>query len=195
MVNVADKALARFIGTRVKELRARQQLSLRELASRANVSAAMISEIERGKKTPTIAVLSALATGLAVPTSYLFEKDVPVTRLSVTRRDDHRTVQIAPGMYNVVLGHPLDGSNVHFVRLEITKKAPVAPPTAPHPPGSIERAHVVSGRVELTVEDETVELSSGDSCAFRADRPHLYRNIGQGAAKVYLVVEFPGAPG
>lgn len=193
-MNVADKTLARFIGTRIKELRDRQDLSLRELAAQSGVSAAMISEIERAKKTPTIAVLTALATALAVPAAYLFEKEQPIARLSVTRRDDHRTVQIAPGMINVVLGHPLGGSNLHFVRLEITNQAPLAP-VSPHPLGSIERAHVASGRVELTVDDEKVHLETGDSCAFLADRRHSYRNTGRSTAKVYLVVEFPGSLG
>ena len=193
MVNtMRDSNLKRFLGARIKQLRARQTLSLRDLANQAGVSAAMISEIERGKKSPTITVLSAIATALDVPTSYLFEQDEPAARLAVTRRAEHRIVEIAPGTVNIVLGHPIAGSSLHFVRLEILHGSPVTP-ISPHPRGSIERAHVASGRVELSVGEESAELGTGDSCSFPADRPHSYRNAGRGVAKVYLAVEFARA--
>ena len=187
-----DSNIKRYLGLRIKQIRARHALSLRDLANQAGVSAAMISEIERGKKAPTITVLSAIATALDVPTSYLFEKEEPAANLAITRRAEHRIVEIAPGTTNVVLGHPIAGSNLHFVRLELLQAAQV-PPVSPHPRGSIERAHVANGRVALTVGEESAVLDTGDSCSFPADRPHTYRNLGRGVAKVYLVVEFAKA--
>lgn len=187
--NASGQTLTHSLGERVKELRAERKLSLRELARRAGVSATMISEIERGKKTPTITLLSAIATALVVPTSYLFEREEPIEGISVLRRTEHIAVNIAPGYVNVVLGHPIKGSNLHFVRLELGKNAGNAV-TSPHPAGAIERAHVAQGSVELSVGDESVRLDAGDSCCFAGDRPHEYRNVGASLAKLYLVVEF-----
>ena len=184
-----ERTLARYVGERVKEHRARRRYSLRELAGRAGVSAAMISEIERGKKSPTIEVLTAIATALEVPTSYLFERAQDLVGISVVRRREHRVINIAPGTINVVLGHPLKGSNLHFVRLELRRGAG-RDIIGSHPVGSIERAHVAEGSVELTVGDRKVRLEAGDSSSFIADRPHNYRNVGSSTAKVYLVVEF-----
>ena len=188
LVNATGQPLAHFIGSRIKELRAQRHLSLRELASSAGVSAAMVSEIERGKKSPTITLLAAIATALAVPTSYLFERDEAVAGISLVRRTDHRVVDIGPGAVNIVLGHPVKGSNLHFVRLELQKGA--SHEEVSHPAGSIERAHVEAGSLELTVGNDKAELVAGDSCSFLADRPHWYRNTGRGTAKVYLVVDF-----
>jgi len=187
---VADeRTLARYVGEQVKEQRSRRRYSLRELAGRAGVSAAMISEIERGRKSPTIAMLTAIATALEVPTSYLFERAQDLVGISVVRRDELRVVDIAPGAINVVLGHPLKGSNLHFVRLEL-RRGSGGDIISSHPAGSIERAHVAEGSVELKVGDQKVRLEAGDSSSFVADRPHSYRNVGHSIAKVYIVVEF-----
>ena len=184
-----ERTLAGYLGQQVKEQRTRRHYSLRELAVRAGVSAAMISEIERGKKSPTIAVLTAIATALEVPTSYLFERAQDLVGISVVRSDEHRVIDIAPGAINVVLGHPIKGSNLHFVRLELRRGAG-RDIISSHPAGSIERAHVAEGSVELTVGDRKVRLEAGDSASFIADRLHSYRNVGHSTAKAYLVVEF-----
>ena len=55
-------------GIRVKALRLRSGLSVRQLAARAGVSPGMVSLVERGRATPSLAtmqkMLSALGTGL-----------------------------------------------------------------------------------------------------------------------------------
>lgn len=183
-----ETALACFVGERIKRQRIRRGYSLRDLASLASVSAAMISEVERGKKSPTITLLTAIATALAVPASYLFEHDRPLDGVAVVRKKDHRVVPVGPGLTNVILGHPISGSNLHFVRLHLRAGAGRDPSS--HPPGSIERAHVAEGSISLTVGGETVRLRAGDSCSFDGERPHVYRNTGRTTAKVYLVVEF-----
>ncbi|MBV8489872.1 MAG: hypothetical protein JO199_05015 [Candidatus Eremiobacteraeota bacterium] len=111
----------------------------------------MISEIERRKKSPTVTLLTAIVSALAVPTSYLMQTDKPLDGVVVLRKKEHRAARIAPGVVNVVLGRPITG-------------APLEPST--HPPGSIERAHVVEGSVELTVGGAKVRLRTGDTCSF-----------------------------
>src|SRR5215510_3041288 len=64
------------IAERVRELRARQGLSLDALAAKSGVSRSMISVIERGESSPTAVVLAKLAAGLGVSLPWLF--DVPV---------------------------------------------------------------------------------------------------------------------
>jgi len=51
--------------------RRNQGLSQRELARRAGLSAAYVSEIESGRKAPTLTTLRSLASGLGVPTEAL----------------------------------------------------------------------------------------------------------------------------
>ena len=58
------------VGRRVKLLREGLNLSLRDLAERSGVSAPMLSQVERGETSPTLAVAERIAAGLelhAVP--------------------------------------------------------------------------------------------------------------------------------
>lgn len=60
------------IGVTVRKLRESRTLTARELAHRAGVSAAMISRIESGQVSPSIATLAAIGAALDVPLVSLF---------------------------------------------------------------------------------------------------------------------------
>jgi len=61
--------LAAVIGGNVRKLRKQHGLSLETLAQRSHVSRAMLSQIELGRSTPTIAVLWKIAYALEAPIS------------------------------------------------------------------------------------------------------------------------------
>ena len=52
------------VGPRVRALREAMDLSLRDLAERSGVSAQMLSQVERGETSPTLAVAARIASGL-----------------------------------------------------------------------------------------------------------------------------------
>ena len=52
------------VGPRVRALREAMGLSLRDLAERSGVSAPMLSQVERGETSPTLAVAAKIAAGL-----------------------------------------------------------------------------------------------------------------------------------
>src|SRR3954453_2493886 len=59
------------VGARVKSLREAMDLSLRDLAHRSGVSAPMLSQVERGDTSPTLAVAQKIASGLDLTLSQL----------------------------------------------------------------------------------------------------------------------------
>lgn len=66
-VMLKKKNVLKFIlGLKIRQLRARRELSLKELADRTDLSASYLNEIENGKKYPKIEKLAALAEGLNV---------------------------------------------------------------------------------------------------------------------------------
>ena len=78
--------LAAVIGGNVHQLRKQQGLSLETLARRSHVSRAMLSQIERGRSTPTIAVLWKIAYALEAPISaFLSEGREEENRITVSR--------------------------------------------------------------------------------------------------------------
>ncbi|MEA2182817.1 MAG: hypothetical protein QOF69_2002, partial [Solirubrobacteraceae bacterium] len=52
------------VGPRIRALRDAMKLSLRDLAERSGVSAPMLSQVERGETSPTLAVAARIAAGL-----------------------------------------------------------------------------------------------------------------------------------
>ena len=70
--------LATIIGGNVRQLRKQQGLSLETLARRSHVSRAMLSQIELGRSTPTIAVLWKIAYALEAPISAFLSEYLPV---------------------------------------------------------------------------------------------------------------------
>src|SRR5919109_3762442 len=63
------------VGARVKSLREAMDLSLRDLAERSGVSAPMLSQVERGDTSPTLAVAERIAAGLELRLSQLLRLD------------------------------------------------------------------------------------------------------------------------
>src|SRR5213083_1182967 len=82
------------VGARVKALREASDLSLRDLAERSGVSAPMLSQVERGETSPTLAVAAKIAAGLELTLSQLLRLDedhhVVVTPRAQRRRARHR---------------------------------------------------------------------------------------------------------
>src|ERR1700754_621051 len=88
---VADQQLDQqiHIGPRVRALREAMDLSLRDLAERSGVSAPMLSQVERGETSPTLAVASRIANGLELRLSQLLRLDESGT-VTIVRSHERR---------------------------------------------------------------------------------------------------------
>jgi transcriptional regulator with XRE-family HTH domain len=71
------------LGERIRELRERNDLSLREFAKKINLSAPFVSDIELGRRFPSDDVLEKIAKTLGVATEELraYDTRVPVSEL------------------------------------------------------------------------------------------------------------------
>src|SRR5215204_1946761 len=78
------------LGQRMKSLREAMDLSLRDLAERSDVSAPMLSQVERGETSPTLAVAEKIAAGLELTLSQLLRLD-ETKHVVVVRPGDRRT--------------------------------------------------------------------------------------------------------
>ena len=63
---------ARAIGEKLRAVRQERQMSLRELADKAEISASMLSQIETGKVFPSVRSLYGIAAALSVSVDYFF---------------------------------------------------------------------------------------------------------------------------
>lgn len=182
---IADEAVSQRTGGAVKRRREAAGLSLRELAGRSLVSASMISDIERGTKSPTVATLVRLAHALGVGAAALLEEGA-APRILVVRRGEGARGEGASAWEK--LGPAGAGSRIEFVRHVIPAGAVLGPSPA-HAAGTLEHMHVVRGRVRVTVGEEVAEMEAGDGCSCRTDVAHGVANPGAEAAEVYVILE------
>ena len=192
-ISVIEDKIARQVAAAVGGRREQLGLTLRELAARSGVSTSMISDIERGTKSPTISTLSALAGALAVPISALVDSATSAaSRLHVVRASERvAVVDPASGATRDSFGPSLAGSKVEFLRYVVPAHA-VAGPFAAHASGTIEHVHLAAGSIRVVLGTEAVILEAGDSCSCLADMPHSFDNQdGEIEALIYLVSESP----
>jgi transcriptional regulator with XRE-family HTH domain len=184
--SAAAESLA--IGLRVRALREAMGLSLRDLGERSGVSAPMLSQVERGETSPTLAVAAKIAAGLELTLSQLLRLDegehVAVSRAGARRkleRGGHGFEELTP---------PLPGQradvSLHTLEAGATTGGWDDPPM--HEPGSRETSVVLEGTLVLVVDGTRHELNEGDSVTFDADLPHHFENEGEKPTRFLAVI-------
>jgi transcriptional regulator with XRE-family HTH domain len=179
------------LGARVRALREAEGLSLRDLSERSGVSAPMLSQVERGATSPTVAVAERIAAGLDLRLSQLLRLDEGGGSVAIVRAAERRK---GPGgtkghRYEL-LTPPLPGLRAEVSRHELGPGARTGGAGDPpmHEPGSRETAVVERGGVVLVCDGERHDLSEGDCVTFDADLPHHFENPGPDPAALLAVV-------
>ncbi|MFZ3110851.1 MAG: XRE family transcriptional regulator [Rectinemataceae bacterium] len=179
-------------GDKVRTVREKRGLTLREVAEKVGVSESMVSQIERNRVSPAIDTLLALADALDIDLEYLFadyrrERSVHIVKAK------NRTTFSKPGVLYQRLAQleglvpGMDGIEAYQIDLEPGAKT-----------GSDQYGHVgselglvVEGHAELTVGRQSYSLESGDSAGFASDFPHILRNVGEKPLRLFWVITPP----
>ncbi len=176
------------IGARVRALREAMDLSLRDLADRSGVSAPMLSQVERGETSPTLAVAAKIASGLELTLSQLLRLDE--SSHAVVSREGRRRRYKHGGHQYEELTPPLPGQRADVSLHELAPDATTGGPgdLPIHEPGSRETAVVLEGELTLSLDSTHHELRAGDSVTFDADLPHHFENHGSGETRFLAVI-------
>jgi len=172
------------LGRRIKQERLRRGLTLKDIEAKVGISATHLSEVERGKSSPTVGVLEKIARALGTRSALLIDaaSGLPVSHT----RPGHRRV-----VFNEHVTVRTESLSMSFPGAEIsillkTYAQGVAPLGPPHAHEGEEFVHVLQGRLDVRVGDEDYKLAPGDSLHFKSTRPHAYRNGGDGECIVFL---------
>jgi transcriptional regulator with XRE-family HTH domain len=178
------------IGARVKALRESSSMSLRELAGRCGVSAPMLSQVERGETSPTLAVAARIASGLELRLSQLLRLDEDGAVTVARAGDRRRGGNPRRGHRFEVLSSPRPGQRAELSRHTLAAGGATGAADDPpmHEPGSRETALIERGSVVLVCDGHRHELGEGDCVTFDADLPHHFENpSGEEAAFLAVV--------
>ncbi|ARO33052.1 transcriptional regulator protein (plasmid) [Rhizobium sp. NXC14] len=184
----ADKITAQT-GQNLRRIRTRRGYSLDRLAKIAGVSRAMLGQIETGKSSPTLTILSKIALALGIPCAALIAERGETPIVAVPRAKS-KILASSDGRFQTRALFPFEGERkVEFYELRI---APHHTENADaHQHGTVENLVVAQGTVEIIAGRQAPHiLGEGDAVIFDADVPHLYRNMTGTEAILYLVTTY-----
>jgi transcriptional regulator with XRE-family HTH domain len=187
MATATTEALA--VGPRIRALREGMGLSLRDLADQSGVSAPMLSQVERGETSPTLAIAAKIAAGLELSLSQLLRLDEH-DGVSVVRAGERLLGGHADGHRYEVLTPPVPGQRAEVSQHTLAPGTATGGPGDPpiHEPGSRETAVVLAGQLRLVCDGVAHDLAEGDAVTFDADLPHHFENPGRGASRFISVI-------
>jgi transcriptional regulator with XRE-family HTH domain len=188
MKNLVAQQSPPEVGATLQKLRLARGLTLDDLSRAAGVSKSMLSQIEREKANPTIAVAWRLSNALGIGIGELLSDE---TREVETIRvvDAHETPTLPgdhAGYVLRILG-PMELAG-KFEWYELTLAPGGELVSQPHDPGATEHLTVLHGALEVEVDGAKKKLKLGGTARYQADRAHAIRNAGKSEAKALMVV-------
>lgn len=183
-----DQDTAQILGRRVRRVRQEQGLTLREIESRSGVSATHISEVERGKTSPTVGVLERIGEALGVRPSVLLGPSAEMLPLRRGARE-RRSLTLGGGAVVEGLSQPHGPCCYSACIVSLPPDARFEAQTG-HP--GEEFCHVLEGAIEVTHAETPHIVTAGESLHFRAAAAHAMRNASSSPAR-FLWVASPRA--
>lgn len=170
------------IGPKLRELRRRRNLSVRELAARSGVSHSSISLIERDRISPSVDTLTAILDALGATATGFFldlQNDLPY-------RPFYRAGELVEITRGESISYKMIGAyhpNRHLLVLHETYGVGGDSGEA-YFHSAQEAGMVIRGAVEVAVGGETRILHQGDGYYFDSRLPHRFRNVFDGESEI-----------
>jgi XRE family transcriptional regulator, regulator of sulfur utilization len=165
------------VGARIRALRTERGLSLSALALAAGIGKGSLSELETGRRNPTLDTLYALTGPLGVPLAALV--------------DFHDGAVVADEGFETVLLHTeraaLTTSEVWLLRV----RAGAGRSSPAHAPGVVEQLIVLAGSCLVEYGDRSLLLATGEHGAWPADVPHRYTAAADAELRAINVIVTP----
>ncbi|HVP40053.1 MAG TPA: XRE family transcriptional regulator [Candidatus Saccharimonadales bacterium] len=174
------------LGKRIKQERLRKGLTLKEIEAKVGISATHVSEIERGRTSPTVGALSKIAVALDTKMSLLVDLRVPPAVVHTSARD-RANYQLKIGNLTAEPLLPfLAGPEISLFVLHV-------------PAGERDQEFLraaagevflsdLKGILEVTLGEERFILKEGDSLHFVTRKDQFIENIGESPARLFAAV-------
>ncbi len=162
------------LGKRIKKVRESKHFTLKNIEAEAGISATHISEIERGKTSPTLGALLRISRALKKDPSFFIEED-ELNDISLVTLENRLQENLKGGsgtrekLTTTIPGGRLQASIV-------TLNGSKSHRSEPHSHHGNEAALVLHGKFLFTVAGEKYELGEGDSVYYSAREDHAYEN-------------------
>ncbi len=169
--------MSEFDYAKLREIRQLKGLTIKEVAESCDISTSLISQIERGKVTPTLTVFWKICNKLDVPMHNFFEEQDADESL-VVRKSQRKIIQFPDSHVRYQLLNPNLHGQIEFLLVEIE-------PGKVHDPEDLvthtgeECGYVLEGELIVRLNSRETHLYEGDSISFPSSTPHRFSNPGK----------------
>jgi transcriptional regulator with XRE-family HTH domain len=190
--DAAPPTLEASIGAEIRRLRKSLDLTVAKLGEASGISGSMLSKIENGGISPSLATLGALARALNVPVSRLFaqseeRRDCSFVSAGQGVRIERRGTK-AGHLYDL-LGHSLAGEiTVEPYLITLSKNAV---PYTEFRHAGVEFIYMLSGKVRYLHSDRSYVLEPGDALFFDAAARHGPEELIEAPMQYLSIIVYP----
>ncbi|MBL4768548.1 MAG: helix-turn-helix transcriptional regulator [Rhodobacteraceae bacterium] len=186
------KPLEASIGQEVRRLRERLGLTIAKLAKAADMSSGMLSKIENGSTSPSLASLLALSQALNVPVSALFRQFEQSGAATFVKAGEGLEIErrgTRAGHQYLLLGHAPHGDLIVEPYLITLQDSSDVFPVFQHE--GLEFIYILEGEVVYRHGDKTYAMKVGDSLFFDATTPHGPQEMVTLPIRFLSVISYP----
>jgi len=178
------------VGRKIRELREKQGLTLRQLSKRADVSPSTIQKIEKNLISPSLGTVLRIAKGLETTIESLLNAH-PQSRDVVYLPKEKRGTIAVPDLKITLqsLAEGLPDQPFSAVILTIPKGARMKEREFQH--HGEELMFCLKGTVEFTIRDQRYLLTAGDSLRFKSHLRHFWKHVGEEEAQLLMICAPP----
>lgn len=178
-------------GEKIRYIREKKGITMKELAHKIGVTESLISQIERNKVSPAIETLLKILDVLEVDIEYIFsdykkEKIVKLVKKNEREKIIRKDV-IYERLSQIKEDEKKDGIEAYYIEILPGGMS-----------GSSEYGHkgkelgiIIEGTGEFFIGGKNYILQEGDSISFSSDVPHFIKNIGNNTLKAYWIITPP----
>jgi len=177
-----------MLGQRIRELRLKAKMTLTDLAKATGVSIGTLSQLERGLVSPTVRTVFTVGNALGVAPAWLIDPKQgngnDSEAIFIVRANRRQRFLESGGVRKDIASPPTS----ERLRAFFMVIGPGCGSGAqPYTHSGEEIGFILSGTLELQIEDQNFTLNEGDCFAFSSVRPHQFSNVGPRPASVFWV--------
>ena len=166
-----------------------RQLTIKEVAERANVTSSLVSQIENNKANPSINSLMAIAKALHVPIGSFFDDEkADLTFDPVVKAGQRKVLKTQSGVTFYLLTPELKNHSIEFIYNVFEKAGSTGGANGElYTHEGEEFGLVLKGRIQVELGDETHILNEGDSIYYNSATPHAIYGVDRESSEVIWV--------
>lgn len=170
------------LGRRIRESRLQKGMTLKQLDQLSGFSATHISEIERGKTSPTIGALLRVAAALGKEPSYFIEEEL-LPEIALTARDQREGLPAGYGE-GEILTPGIPGGRLHAYTFRLK---PGNPPLRLSRIDGEEGGLVIGGSIRAMIDGKSYDLTEGDAIHHGSEVERTFEAMGEEPAELILL--------